>query len=631
MWQAGTVRNRGDDVMARLKRTKDGDHIYIKAGRSKGTQQIQAEGIAWLEEKGYSIPSSGDGIQLDSGGYQYLRDHEYLHTKGEGKTHAQYSDQTLPLITSDQAATYGGPSLLLQMAGDTSGNWTLRLKLDEWEEGARNILLHNKAVEVGRWTISETTGEQYFSSLRLQGMPDLTPWLEVTPQTDLYSLYYKDHHSKYFKLTEATPAPGLQDGWQGNVFCPFKKGQLAYTWERCLPGKSISPTHCQELYWLAPSKYEPEWPGTEQRVGEAKRGWQLWRLQISSEEVSWEALSQWLSYRQIRLSYPAWRLRILNPLSSVLATSWSLFMPEQPLLVRCEPPSENKQTHASLSLASYPNAARSRTENEIVLAPNQVNYCFFPPLASGQQYRMQPRGEAGGQPIQAQLISSLPEYPSWLQGLSCTLTASGKQQVLAAFSNEQQPQPQIYQFQVPDDFSLEELAELHWSWQPSAIPCTLRWEYLAPDGTISHDKSVPLATNNALNALWQSEWQRTLAQSWWIILTLDAASFGSISLKLQLKPEKVAAYQAWWTNTHYAADFFWLDRMANQKIGTGQRAISPTVQQALQQLCQPDMPASLQHILMRLSSRQTMPLWVHLRLQQLLANVCPDSVLHPTV
>jgi hypothetical protein len=614
--------------MVRLKRTKHGDqHFYVMAGISSGTQQIGKEGIAWLEKRSYHLPAPGGWVTLDLGDYQYLK--KYLSTKGV--IYTRRSDQPLRLLSSNEAETEKyGPPLLLRMASDNSRSWTLLLKLDKWEEDARNTLLDNKAAAVGCWTPSETNGELLFSSLRLIMALDPTCWPKVAPQTGPYTLYWQDSQSNYFLLQEATPSKGLKEGWQGNVFCKFEKNQLPDTWERCLPGGSITLTRCQELYWLAQSDYKPEWPEKEQRIRETKLGWQLWRLQTNAEKTSWEAIFQWLSYRQLRLTYPSWRIHVLNPLS-VLTDLWSIHMPDQPLLVRCDPPTENRQTHASLSLIPYLDSPESNLpfslEQSHALSENQVNYLCFPSPTPGYKYRIQVTGEASGQPILAQIVPPPTGQPSWLRGLRCTLTTSGKQHVLEAFAAESHSESQGYQFQVPDDFSLKEMAELNWSWQPSEIPCTLHWEFRSSQGALCSDKSMP-STVSEMNNLWKMKVWSTIEESQWATFMLDAASFGSIRLKLLLKPESIV-HKAWWTDTRYVADFFWLSRVADQETIEARRVISPALQQTLRYLCQPAMPPALQRALMRLSSHRNMPTWAYLRLQALLADLCPNHGIKP--
>jgi len=139
--------------MAQLRRTiGDDQHLYIKVGPSIGTKQVKKAGEAWLEKHGYSFPSPGGWVKLDLGDYRYLNDNDYLFVKGEDYTKSSGQPLFL-LLLPPEAVKYGAPLLLqladtLSIANDDTESWTLMLKLDEWEEGARDALLQKRPLQL---------------------------------------------------------------------------------------------------------------------------------------------------------------------------------------------------------------------------------------------------------------------------------------------------------------------------------------------------------------------------------------------------------------------------------------------------------------------------------------------------
>ena len=655
--------------MAQLRRTTgDDQHLYIKVGPSIGTKQVKKGGEAWLEKHGYSFPSPGGWVKLDLGDYRYLNDNDYLFVKGEDYT----KSPGLPLFLSllpPEAVKYGAPLLLqladtLSIANDDTESWTLMLKLDEWEEGARDALLQKKAVAVGCYVPLETR-DSIFSSISLRQILNAEYWPEVAPQTNAYTLYWQDselyqqNSLSSYPLKEATPSAGLKAGWQGNVFFRFKGNGLTNTWKRYLPGMSISATTFHECYWIAQSdqKPEPTWPGKVQRIGQVNQGWQLWHLQ-TMQETPLDDVAGWLSHRQIHLVYPTWRLRLLNPLSIVSERKYT-GVPSQRLLVRCDPPTqqtENGQANAFLSLTTYPKSTfperrlpGSPTRSQHLLHDHE-NYLHAPAPPSNQKYLIRVSGEANGQSIWVQSTPLTTRQPTWLQGLHCILTTGDLQHKLEAFSLKPHESPYLYQLRVPGDFSLEELAQANWDYHPSDIPCSLHWEYLSPQGELCLGKREPILAGSALTNWWQTYIWPNVAESLWVKLTLDAASFGNINLMLVLKPEPVSKQdlqstphlptiqeierspagvvnQAWWTNAHYTANFFWMSRIVEREVTQVRQVVPPTLSKTLQQLCVPDMPAALKSALMLLATRRSMPVWICFRLQTLLADLRSASEL----
>jgi hypothetical protein len=646
--------------MAQLRCAISGDHhFFIIAGRSKGVWQIEAAGIAWLKKKGYSLPRPGGWVPLDRGDYRYLDRQGYLYIKGEehyikGEEHLKFP--ALRLVAPETA--HHGPPLLLQLADNYqdasySVPWRLILRLDEWEENVRDVLLREHATDVGYYTSSEN-GEWFFSNMSLQKAHDAGYWPDVAPRKDDYMLCWQ--RGEVIKhLKEATPTAGLKAGWQGNIFFRFSGSDLPNTWKRYLPGMSISASNFQDFYWLAESneKPEPDWPGEAQRVGPPNRGWQLWHLQ-KTPDTDIEDLIEWFWYRQIHLNYPTWRLHLLNPFSRLAGRGYNC-VPGQQLLVRCDPPirpAGKQTTNVHLSLTQYPKGAQRPLAGSPVrsqpLVPHSENYLRVPAPPADREYRLFLDGEASGSSLWVRTTPLSTRQPIWLHGLRCSLAIAGKERTVSAFSKEPTNAP--YVLSVHKDFSPDQLAEMIWSYRPSGIPCSLHWKYLASDEKPCQG-STTVQTDHALTNWWQTYIWPAVAESSWVRLTLDAASFGRITLCLILKKqelencsnlpadsersldagavssktsefEKVSTgvkQKAWWADTRYTAAFFWLSRMAHQEADSAHQTISPELSHALEQLYVPGIPTPLKNALELLTTNQYLPIWIAARLRALLA------------
>lgn len=637
--------------MAQLRRTIDGDqHFYIKVGPSIGTKQITKDGLIWLKKHNYSFPSPGGWVQLDLGDYRYLEKQNYLYTKGEISTESFTQPlNLLPLET----AHYGAPLLLqlddIYLENPQNADWILILKLDEWEQSARDELLQNQAVAVGCYTLLDGAFQRAFSSVSLQQIHRPDYWPEVAPQMSDYTLYwqsdelYQENSQSSHPLKQATPPAGLKTGWQGNVFFRFENGGLTNTWKRYLPNMSISATAVHkwnECYWLAQSHLRPEppWPGKAQLIGKVKQGWQLWRLQ-TVPETNLEDMADWLNYRQIRLIYPQWRLRLLNPLSVDGPEHQSTCIPGQPLLIRCDPSTqhtENGHANVILSLTPYVKGTNTLPDRQLAGSParsqplshNGENYLCAPIPPSDQKYRISLSGEASGLSMWVQTAPLTIRQPTWLHGLHTTVLIADKPYFFEAFNTF--PRSASYRLVVEKDFSLHELAQASWQYQPSGIPCSLRWKYLSPQKNVLEDKVEGLSTGDKLTDWWQTSIWPEVAASPWVILTLDASSFGTICLHLVLQPESATSedslistgkQQIWWTNGAYATHFLWLSSIAANESGQAQKVVSLSFSRALEQLCEPGTPGPLKKALRSLAERRSLPAWIYLRLQSLLADL----------
>ena len=170
--------------MAQLRRAISDGHFFIMAGWSKGTQQIHEAGIAWLKEHQYRLPNRGGWVHLDQGDYRRLErlDHLYINNEEYDRSPTQVSN--IPLAPPETVSY--GPPLLLELADASqqaphSLEWRLIIKLDEWDESARDVLIRERAAAVGYYANSET-GEYFFSSLSLRQIGRADAWPEVAPK-----------------------------------------------------------------------------------------------------------------------------------------------------------------------------------------------------------------------------------------------------------------------------------------------------------------------------------------------------------------------------------------------------------------------------------------------------------------
>ncbi len=601
--------------MAILKQTRDGDHYYILAGPSQGTQQITREGLEWLlSEKLDRLPQREQDYPINSGTYRYLKDHGYLFVNG-----IPYEKPFAfsPLSLEIEGAEPGLLLCLNAVKKEIGELWTLRVKIDEIDEKGQEWLLeHADPVAIG--CLSSMVDLNYIQCAQY--------WPVVTPQTKPYPFYWKNKQGQMFPLRDAQATSGLCDNWQGNVFFPFEHAELTNAWCRCLPKASISLANCRELYWLAKKEYEPDWPGLEQRIDDTKHGWQLWHLRINTDRDPLETVSQWLSYRSLRLIYPQWRLHVLSAPSFSSSTEQKYYYmgTTDHVLLRCDPPNkrrEDERIRASLQLTLPPTTTDSKLPIEsTLLCDDEINYLLCPVPNIEQEYRIRVKGEASGPSLSLRKSSLQSRQQAWLQGLCCVLTTASVQYTLDAFVDEQYLSEGLYTFCVPDDFTPDELVDLNWLWQPDNLPCSLRWEYLSSEGKHCRE-TTPFVSLNTLNGLWQEQVWPSVSQSPWVQLTLDAASFGNITLKLVLKSEETTS-QAWWDNLHSVTTLLWLCRQAMQDTREPQQVVLPVVQKALQQLYRPEMPSELKCVLQFFSSRHRLPAWVLERLQSLLSDPC---------
>lgn len=610
--------------MATLECAKDDGHLFIRVSPSEGTKQIHEEGMKWLKEQNHQIPKLGEGVSLKKEFYRYLLNKGYLYIKGDLYDKREVSTLSCSSIEKES----NGPALLLQLGEGrgsskvTANSWSLIIKLDELEESMRNILPQHRAIAV--------TLECLLSSkpmISWQYLQNPRYWPKVPPQAKPYNIYWQD--SQKHSLNECIPTPGLQEGWQGNIFIQFESSQLMGTWRRCRPNEKISADDCKELYWLAQINYDPaEWPGQTQPIGSNQQGWQLWQLQIKADDTPWEAVEQWLSYRMVKLTYPSWRLRIINPLS-VVTDRQHIRVQSQHLLLQCDPPnqqSENMCAHASLSIIPiHRTVVRKQTQalaQPKTLQPNQTNYFHYLALHPDLECRVRLRGQTSGQPLSVCVVPLPKTQPTWLRGLSCILTTARTRRTLHAFNHELEID-QSFNFCVPNDFSLEELPHLAWSLEPAGIPFSCTYEYLSPQG--KRQDNISLSTDSNFNAYWQMHIWPTLAPSPWTRITIDAASFGRISLVFLLKPER-SVNQHWWMDEQLSASFLWLSRVGLQEPGRISHPVSHLLQERLRQLYQSaGMPPALNAALARLTTLKSMPLWIQVRLKVLLTEITQRS------
>lgn len=609
--------------MATLQRNKNDDHFFIRVSPSEGTKQIIDEGVNWLLKQGYRL-SPGGKVSLPTSDYRYLDDKGYLYIEGIFYDKQETSERTL----FDDDIEREGPSLLLKLNKDHDPSkgidvpWTLIIKLDELEEQAQRELNHKGATAI---TIGSPTSPYRIPDLR--GLQDANRWPKVSPQLTPYNIYYRNSQNQIFQLTKSIPTQGLQGGWRGNIFLRFEHPQLANTWRRSRVDEQISIDTGKEFYWIAQSGQDPEeWPGTYQSIGPVNQDWQLWHLQTETLDDSWEAIQQWLRYRQIRLTYPTWHLRIINPFH-VVKDHHYVYSSEQKLLLQCDPPDQqsgNTPAHTALSLIplqnSFPRKQVPVSFQSNVFQHNQSNYFYTPTLTIGQEYRIRLQGEATGSAISTHISPLSTTHPSWLRGLSCTLLGSNAQYTFCAFSNIPEAM-QSFNLRVPKDFSLEDLSKLAWKLEPTEIPCSLTWDYSALPGEPHHSPTTISLSENNLNSWWQMKIWPAIADRSWARITVDAGSFGKIVLRLDLKPERVVD-DLWWRDEQLSALFIWLSNTGEKDQALHKNPVLPTLRDTLLQLGRShDLPPALANAFIRLAMRSHIPAWMQARLQIVVSKI----------
>ena len=181
---------------------------------------------------------------------------------------------------------------------------------------------------------------------------------------------------------------------------------------------------------------------------------------------------------------------------------------------------------------------------------------------------------------------------------------------LTAFDSEQcQKIEKCYQLQIPNDLLRDELPSLTWSWQPTDLSCMLYYEYLFQGNRCQETNKF--GSNDELNMQWQSFIWHKINKSPWVKFSLDAASFGRISIKLILTPQQDMS-QAWWTDAEAVTKLLWLGRAIEQGTQQVHQTNTSTLQQGLQQVDQPNMPLMLRNAIKCISLRRTIPTWAYI-------------------
>jgi hypothetical protein len=256
-----------------------------------------------------------------------------------------------------------------------------------------------------------------------------------------------------------------------------------------------------------------------------------------------------------------------------------------------------------------------------LLQSAQEQYFALQMPVAGATYRVQLRGEAMGTALQVRVASRRAVQPEWLHGLTCTLEAAQGMRTLHAFRTNPQDsgQPELH---VPGDIAPAQVADLSWHVAPAGIPFSWEWEWNAPPGGLCRERLENLTSERDLTSLWRERIWPACAASPQSRLVLDAGGFGRIELVIICTPNHFTG-PAWWENDQLAAQCIWLSRMAGS-IPSGQRTqpVPDLLKQWLHQSGQvPHLPENLRASLQWLATRESLPLWVLIRLRMIAAEV----------
>lgn len=118
--------------MAQLCSAVEDGHLYILAGQSQGTWQVNKKGEVWLRQRSYKIPSRGESIHLDRGAYLKLKDMDCLYIKGIEYDKRQ--QDTSAYAQNEPESIIEGLPLILLLKESRQPNWELALDLSVLNE-----------------------------------------------------------------------------------------------------------------------------------------------------------------------------------------------------------------------------------------------------------------------------------------------------------------------------------------------------------------------------------------------------------------------------------------------------------------------------------------------------------------
>lgn len=598
--------------MAQLKRSKNDSHLYILAGPSQGTWQINEEGVSWLRSRGYSIPAQERSVSVDAGTFHRLKAEGYLDT-----LHIPYEQHDFPAQSDGDKPAPAGLPLFLRLVELQNPPWELAVEL--------SVLFEDEMVwaELQRLHPDFVTLNYSPQLLPLRQLHNTLCLVKVWPQALPYLVQWEDEQHKRHTLQGAAVTSGLIGGWQGNVF--VEKAQKRGLWQRCHPNSTIS--FYGTFLWIAKTGHEPEWPGHTLTVGQPYMGWQLWRLELNdSASVTWERVERWFRYRSIDVLHQRQRLQVISPPGAVTDDDWYISIPGQPLLIQCTPPRRQMKgiaRYAYLSAGTFSNdasrRARAYRSDSDPVPAEQVSYFRWLAPRPGQ-YSIRLEGDAAAEELLIRASEQSVVLPPWLCGIRCTVTSARTQQTFRAFKDMSEAglhdERDILNAVAPQD-----LSTLMWRLDPDGIPMCVSWEYVSVQGVRHTDRINPTQSGEELTAHWQERIWPMIAASAKAIITLDAGSFGLIELSLTPTPPKDKGF-AWWTDERLTIQFTWLGYAIERRHDQTQVAVPASLRKDISQLrmqavAQPSLCTSLD----RLARIDAAPPWILVRLQMLIAEI----------
>lgn len=610
--------------MAQLRRSKLDNHLYILAGQSQGTWQINEAGVAWLQSKGYIIPGRGESMSIEAGTFHRLKTEGYLDTHHLSYEQHDFSSQP----EDDNEPVPPGLPLLLQWQEQQKHSWELFIDLSALADDVR------------AWAELRCCRAVYVSmnyaprSLPVRLLRNNSSKLKVWPQAVPYFVQWEDEqHSKKQTLQEAPVTPGLNAGWQGNVF--VERVQKAGFWQRYHPHTTLS--FSGTVLWLAKTElHEPEWPGDALALGEPYMGWQLWRLEINDNAtIAWEKVERWFSYRSIHLAHHHQHLQVISPQHVVSDDDWHISMSDRPVLIHCSPSRRkfkgiSRQVYVSAETYSNNASGRARTllsdARTVPVPADQISYFRWTAPRRGQ-YQINLEGDAAtAEELLMKVVEQPIPIPSWLYGLSCTITSPETQQFFHAhaFKNLSERVHDAEEH-ILNNFAPHELPMLTWSLEPAGLPISIHWEYVSKQGNWQKDSLNFIESGETLTAYWQDRIWPTIATSNQTKITLDAGSFGIIELPfapIQMEEKSTA----WYADDRLVSQFIWLGRVHERKHNQALIALPASLRKDLNQLCTQvvAMPL-LSTALNRLARIDLIQPWILVRLQMLINEISKSN------
>jgi len=593
--------------MAQLKRAVKDGHLYILAGQSQGTWQVGEKGEQWLRQNHYPIPDRDEYVYIDAGTFSKLKDQHYIYIHGN-----EYDSKNATFdIEQELARIARGFPLLLRLKGERDSAWELYLDLSElgkevWEE----LLSHH----------ADTIIASSAAPIVLRQLIYGHGLLHVYPFPHPYQLFSYTAKSKR-PLGQAPETPGLIDNWQGNVF--VERTTQAGTWQRRVTGSTVS--FSGEALWLAKAGCKLDWPGQAISVGNLSTGWRLWRLTVDeTASIEWEAIKNWFKYRAIYVVPQRQRIEIVSIPSALTDDGQYIIELGKAVWIACYPPRSPAEGIARvISLSAEQTGSNSDLNIHLSksVSPSRsadrVNYFRWSPDQVGT-YRIRVQGDASAEPLLVQAGIQPFTQPRWLNGLSCTFTFAEQEQTLYAFDDTPDIEREPY---IMDRLSHQKLAALNWASEPEGLPIRASWNFSSLEKMSQHDNFCLIHSSSELTWCWQEKICSMLATAIQARVTLDAGSFGSIELVVELpKPPETASAQ--FIDERLTAQFIWLSHLIEEKPGQKRIPMPVILRETLCQLhAQTADNTMLRIALKKLAAVNTVPAWISYRMRVLLAEV----------